>query len=93
MDDAAERQQVRFSVQTVTYAIEDMLKKNKTHLFYSNVVPGNQFFRPAVLEKHVLLVVIRLQDAYRGRVLISRTPGGIVADVVQLPPTPVPKCA
>jgi hypothetical protein len=69
MTEAIEREQIRMSVKAVAYAIEDMLDNEGTHLFYSGGVP----------REHMLDVVIRLQKIYRGRVLISRTPGGIVA--------------
>ena len=82
MDEATERQQIKFSVQTVAFGIDDMLNAGKTHLFYSEIVDGDRQYRPCVLRKHVYDVVRILQNMYRGRVVISRTPGGIVADKI-----------
>ena len=79
MSRANERQQLKFATQTVSFGIEDMLKHNRSHFFYSNIVHGDLLMGPGVLAKHVLAVVILLQDAYRGRAVISRTPGGLVA--------------
>ena len=82
MDEALERQQIRFSVQTVSFAIEDMLKNGKTHLFYSEIADSDRQYRPCVLRKHLYDVVRILQNLYRGKVVISRTPGGIVVDKI-----------
>ena len=82
MDEAIERHQIKFSVQTISFAIDDMLKNGKTHLFYSNIVDGDRQYTPCVLRKHVYDVVRILQNLYRGRVVISRTPGGIVVDKI-----------
>uniref|UniRef100_A0A6C0JGS7 Uncharacterized protein n=1 Tax=viral metagenome TaxID=1070528 RepID=A0A6C0JGS7_9ZZZZ len=82
MDEATERQQIKFAVQTVSFAIEDALKAGKTHLFYSEIVDGDYQPRPCVLKKHVLNVVISLQRKYRGVAVVSRTPGGIVWDKI-----------
>ena len=82
MDDATERQQIKFSVGTLVYAIDDMLKMGGTHVFYSNIVQGDRLYGPGVLAKHVLDVVVALQRKYAGIVVVSRTPGGIVADRV-----------
>ena len=78
--------QIRFSIQTVVYAIEDMKKRGGTHLFYSNIVDGDWLQGPGVLWKHLLIVVMELQDAYRGEFVISRTPGGLVVDGILSPP-------
>lgn len=77
-----ENQQIKFSTQTVSFAIEDMLKRGGSHLFYSNVVDGDRMIYPCILRKHLLDVVIGLQDRYRGRLLVSRTPGGLVVDKI-----------
>jgi hypothetical protein len=82
MDDPAYRQQLKFSIQTVSYRIEDMVKNNKTHLFYSDIVDGDRQYKPCVLRKQLLDVVISLQRKYRGQFVISRTPGGIVVDKI-----------
>jgi hypothetical protein len=39
---------------------------------------------PGILRKHILDVVIELQKLYRGALAISRTPGGIVVDILAL---------
>ena len=69
MDEAVERQQIRFSVQTVSFGIDVMIKNNTPYFFYSEID----------LRKHVHDVVHILQNKYRGRAVVSRTPGGIVA--------------
>lgn len=79
-----EDEQIRFSVQSVKYAITEMLRRGKTHLFYPNVYDGDVLPGPGILRKHILDVVIDLQDIYRGRLAISRTPGGIVIDTLAL---------
>ena len=78
MDEAMERQQIKFSIQTVTFAIEDMLKKGETHMYYSNIVQGDRLDGPGILQRHIIYVLVFLQEKYRGKVVISRTPGGIV---------------
>ena len=82
MEEAIERHQIKFSVQTVSFAIEAMLKHGKAHLFYSNLVDGVRQYTPCVLRKHVYDVVRTLQNIHRGVVVISRTPGGIVVDKI-----------
>ena len=82
MNDATERQQIKFSVQTVVYRIEDMIKDNKTHLFYSEIVDGDRQYKPCVLRKHLTDVVVSLQRKYQGQYVVSRTPGGIVVDKI-----------
>lgn len=82
MDDATERQQIKFSVQTVSFGIDDMLKQGKTHLFYSEVAEGDRQYKPCVLRKHLTDVVCVLQWKYREQVVVSRTPGGIVVDKI-----------
>jgi hypothetical protein len=42
MDEATERQQIKFSVQTVTFGVEDAFKAGKTHFFYSEIVDGDR---------------------------------------------------
>ena len=74
-----ERQQIRFSVQTVSFGIDDMIKNNTPYFFYSEIVEGDRQSKPCVLRKHVHDVVHILQNKYRGRAVVSRTPGGIVA--------------
>jgi len=73
-----ERQQIKFSLQAVSYRIDDMLDQGKTQLFYSKIFPGDFLSEPGVLSKHILDVVVRLQMKYRGLAVVSRTPGGIV---------------
>ena len=82
MDEATNKQQIKFSVQTVSYQIEDMLKQGKTQLFYSEIAEGDRQYRPCVLQKHITDVVIALQRKYHGVVVVSRTPGGIVVDSI-----------
>jgi hypothetical protein len=77
-----ETQQIKFSIQTVSYAIEDMKKQNKTHLFYSVIVEGDRQYGPCILRKHLFDVVVALQNKYRGEFVVSRTPGGIVVDKI-----------
>jgi hypothetical protein len=72
MEEAVERQQIKFSVQTVSFGIDGMIKNNNPYFFYSEIEEG-------VLRKHVYDVVCILQNKYRGRAVVSRTPGGIVA--------------
>jgi len=79
MYEDVERQQLKFSIQTLAFAIDAMIDSGKTHLFYSNIVEGDDLYGPGVLRKHVLDVVIALQEVYRGQCAVSRTPGGIVA--------------
>jgi len=82
MDEATNKQQIKFSVQTVSYQIEDMLKQGKTQLFYSEIAEGDRQYRPCVLQKHIPDVVIALQRKYQGQFVVSRTPGGIVVDSI-----------
>lgn len=82
MDEATERQQIKFSVQTVTFGVEDAFKAGKTHFFYSQIVEGDRQYSPCVLRKHVYDVVRILQNTYKGRAVVSRTPGGIVVDKI-----------
>jgi len=82
MEEATNRQQIKFSVQTVSYQIEDMAKKGGTHLFYSDIAEGDRQYRPCVLQKHIPDVVIALQRKYQGQFVVSRTPGGIVVDSI-----------
>ena len=79
-----EEEQIKFSIQSVNFAIEDMLKKGKTHLFYPQIFEGDQIYEPGILRKHILDVVIALQQTHQGRLVISRTPGGIVVDALSL---------
>jgi hypothetical protein len=72
MDEAVERQQIKSSVQTVSFGIDSMIKNNNPFFFYSDIVEG-------VLRKHIHDVIRILQNKYRGRAVVSRTPGGIVA--------------
>ena len=78
MDEAVERQQIRSSVQTVSFAADDAFDQGKTHFFYSDLVDGDYQPRPCVLRKHVYDLVRILQNKYRGQAVVSRTPGGIV---------------
>jgi hypothetical protein len=78
--------QVRFSLLSVIYAIEEMVERGETHLFYSNIVDGDWLQTPGILRKHLLLVVMKLQEEYRGQFVISRTPGGLVVDGILSPP-------
>ena len=80
MNEATERQQIKFSIQTVSFAIEDMKKEGKTHLYYSNMVDGDRLYGPGVLWKHIGSVVEALQIRFQGEYVVSRTPGGIVID-------------
>jgi hypothetical protein len=82
MDEATERQQIKFSVQTVTFGVEDAFKQGQAHFFYSEIVDGDRQYRPCVLRKHLYDVVRILQNTYRGRAVVSRTPGGIVVDKI-----------
>lgn len=78
MEEATNRQQIKFSVQTVSYQIEEMIEKGGTHLFYSEIAEGDRQYKPCVLRKHIEDVVISLQRKYQGVAVVSRTPGGIV---------------
>lgn len=82
MEEATNRQQIKFSVQTVSYQIEEMIKKGGTHLFYSEIAEGDRQYRPCVLQKHIEDVVVALQRKYQGQFVVSRTPGGIVVDSI-----------
>ena len=82
MDEATERQQIKFSVQTITFGVEDAFNSGKTHFFYSEIVDGDRQYRPCVLRKHLYDVVRILQNKYRGQAVVSRTPGGIVLDKI-----------
>jgi hypothetical protein len=78
MDEATNKQQIKFSVQTVSYQIEDMLKQGKTQFFYSEIAEGDRQYKPCVLRKHIEDVVVALQRKYQEVAVVSRTPGGIV---------------
>jgi hypothetical protein len=82
MDEATERQQIKFAIQTVSFAADEAFNQGKTHLFYSEIVDGDRQYKPCVLQKHVLDVVVSLQRKYQGVVVVSRTPGGIVLDKI-----------
>ena len=82
MEEATNKQQIKFSVQTVSYQIEEMIKKGGTHLFYSEIAEGDRQYKPCVLRKHIEDVVVALQRKYQGQFVVSRTPGGIVADSI-----------
>ena len=82
MDEAIERQQIKSSIQTVSYQVEVMKKTNRTHFFYSVIVEGDRQYGPCVLRKHLFDVVVALQKKYRGEFVVSRTPGGIVVDKI-----------
>jgi len=71
--------QVAFSIKSVIFAIERARLVGKTYFFYSTIVDGDTLIGPGVLRKHVLDVVIALQTIYRNQLVVSRTPGGIVA--------------
>lgn len=77
-----EDQQIRFAVQSVNLAIAEMKKQKKTKLFYSQVFDADILPRPGILRKHLLEVVIMLQEIYRGQLTVSRTPGGLVVHVI-----------
>lgn len=77
-------QQVAFSVKSVQYAIVEMVRQKKAHLFYPHIFDGDTLPGPGILRKHILDVVIELQKLYRGTLAISRTPGGIVVDILAL---------
>jgi hypothetical protein len=78
MDEAIERHQIKFSVQTISFAIDSMLEAGRPKLFYSEIAEGDRQYRPCVLRKHIYDVVRTLQNLYRGKCVVSRTPGGIV---------------
>ena len=82
MEEATNRQQIKFSIQTVSYQIEDMIKTGGTHLFYSEIAEGDRQYKPCILRKHIEDVVIALQRKYQGQFVVSRTPGGIVVDSI-----------
>ena len=83
MNEATERQQIKFSIQTVAFAIENMKKEDKTHLYYSNIVEGSRLYAPGILKHQLPDVIVGLQKRYRGEYVISRTPGGLVVDAVK----------
>jgi hypothetical protein len=58
-----------------------MLKDGKTHLFYHST-EGDRLYRPGLLVKHIGEMVYELHGAYRGDLVVSRTPGGIVVDKI-----------
>lgn len=63
----------KFSIRVVSIEIDDMLaNETARHLFYR--VVKNEL----VPESHLMDVIADLQDKYRDRVVVSRSPGGIV---------------
>jgi hypothetical protein len=69
------RKQVNFSIRAVSSEIDNMLaNETARHLFYR--VVKNEL----VPESHLIDVIADLQDKYRGRAVVSRSPGGIVVD-------------
>jgi len=81
MDDATADQQFKFSRSVIVNEITVMLKKGRTHLFYP-ATEGDRLYRPGLLVKHIGEMVYELQGAYRGELVVSRTPGGIVVDKI-----------
>jgi hypothetical protein len=81
MDDATDRQQFKFSRKVIVDEITKMLKEGRTHLFYP-ATEGDRLYRPGLLVKHLGEMVYELQGAYRGELVASRTPGGIVVDKI-----------
>jgi hypothetical protein len=62
----------KFSIRVVSIEIDDMLaNETARHLFYR--VVKNEL----VPESHLMDVIADLQDKYRGRAVVSRSPGGI----------------
>lgn len=61
---------LRWLLEPIRLRITHMLDRKETHLFYTDVPPA-----------YILDVVIALQDEYRGKLVISRTPGGLVVDL------------
>jgi len=82
MEEAINRQQIKSSVQTVSFGIDSMIKNKSPSFFYSEIEEGDRQYKPCVLRKHVYDVVRILQNKYRGRAVVSRTPGGIVAHTI-----------
>ena len=81
MDAATSDQQFKFSRKVIVDEITKMLKEGKTHLFYPTT-EGDRLYRPGLLVKHLGEMVYELQGAYRGELVVSRTPGGIVVDKI-----------
>lgn len=81
MDAATSDQQFKFSRKVIVGEITNMLKEGRTHLFYP-ATEGDRLYRPGLLVKHLGEMVYELQGAYRGELVVSRTPGGIVVDKI-----------
>jgi hypothetical protein len=81
-----EASQIQFSVKAVVFEIEAMAARKQTHLFYSKIIEGEWLTEPGILRKHLLDVVICLQEIYYEVFTISRTPGGLVVDEILSPP-------
>ena len=81
MDVATADQQFKFSRSVIVNEITVMLKEGRTHLFYP-ATEGDRLYRPGLLVKHLGEMVYELQGTYRGKLVVSRTPGGIVVDKI-----------
>jgi len=79
MDVATADQQFKFSRKVIVDEITKMLNEGKIHLFYP-ATEGDRLYRPGLLVKHLGEMVYELQGAYQGKLVVSRTPGGIVVD-------------
>ena len=69
------RKQVNFSIRAVSGEIDDMLANETARRLFYRVVKNE-----LVPESHLIDVIADLQDKYRGRAVVSRSPGGIVVD-------------
>jgi hypothetical protein len=65
----------KFSIRVVSIEIDEMLANETAHHLFYRVVKSE-----LVPESHLMDVIADLQDKYRGRAVVSRSPGGIVVD-------------
>ena len=79
--EATRNQQVKFSIRVVSEEIDQMLaNETARHLFYDKIAKGERLYGRGVLEEQLTDVIMVLQAKYRGRAVVSRSPGGIVID-------------
>ena len=72
-----EGRQFRMTMWAVRKEIDQMLRDNKTHVFYRTTQEGS-LDKPGLLADDIGDVVYQLQMIYHGRAVVSRTPGGLV---------------
>jgi hypothetical protein len=78
--EATRKQQVKFSIRVVSEEIDQMLANETARHLFHRIVKGDRLYGPDVLEHQLIDVIADLQDKYRGRAVVSRSPGGIVID-------------